>query len=414
MHVAYIHQHFATPQQADGTRSYEFARALLAAGHRVTMIAGGHKLTPEDRAGGRRVVNKLIDGIDVKYIDVDYDNAMGSLRRWIAFNRFARIATRLAVESRADLVFATSTPLTVSKPGRLAAARLKVPFVFEVRDVWPQLLIDMGVLTNPLAKWMMRRMELKAYRSAAHIVILAPGMVDHIVASGIPSDKLTFIPNSCDLELFRPGLPRAEGIDYPRPGEFTLVFSGAHGRANGLDAVLDAAGELKRRSVKGIRFLFIGSGGMKPHLQRRAADQWLEELVSFHDPIKKPVLAQVLANVGVGMQILADVPGFYNGTSPNKFFDYISAGLPVLNNYPGWLAELIKSHNCGLAVPPGDSKAFADAVLWMRDHPDELKAMGLNARALAEREFSRAEMAKRFVDLLERTAANGRKSRSVT
>ncbi|MDD4891575.1 MAG: glycosyltransferase family 4 protein [Phycisphaerae bacterium] len=407
MHVAYIHQHFATPQQADGTRSYELARALLAAGHRVTMIAGGHMLGAADRAAGRRVVEKTVDCINVKYIDVDYDNAMGPVRRWMAFTRFANIARELAVEARPDLVFATSTPLTVSTPGRLAAKKLKVPFIFEVRDVWPQLLIDMGVLTNPLAKWMMRRMELRAYRSAKHIVILAPGMRDHIVASGISADKLTFIPNSCDLDLFRPGLPRPEEMAYPQPGEFTLVFTGAHGRANGLEAVLDAAGELKRRGVTGVRFLFIGGGGMKPRLVQRATDEGLGGSVTFQDPIKKPLLARVLAHVNVGMQILANVPGFYNGTSPNKFFDYISSGLPVLNNYPGWLAELIKSHNCGLAVPPNDPKAFADAVLWMRDHPADLEQMGRNARALAEREFNRADMARRFVELLERTAAGG-------
>lgn len=404
MHVAYIHQHFATPRQADGTRSYEFARALLAAKHRVTMIAGGHKLTADDHNTNQRVIAKEIDGITVKYIAIDYDNAMGSWQRWRAFTQFASIARDLAVEARPDIVFATSTPLTVSKPGRLAARKLSVPFVFEVRDVWPQLLIDMGVLTNPLAKWLMRRMELKAYRAADRIVILAPGMRDHIVASGIRADKLMFIPNSCDLELFKPDLPRPEGIQFPRSGEFTLLFSGAHGRANGLDAVLDAAAELKRRGASGIRFLFVGAGGMKPRLTQRVASEGLADLVTMHDPVKKPVLAQLMAHVDVGMQILANVPSFYNGTSPNKFFDYISAGRPVLNNYPGWLSELIRANNCGRTVSPDDPIAFANVVLWMRDHPHELKTMGTNARALAEREFSRAVMADRFVKLLESAA----------
>lgn len=408
MHVVYIHQHFATPRQADGTRSYEFAKALLAAGHRVTMIAGGHKLTAEDRRAGQRVVPRDVDGIDARYIDVDYDNAMGPWRRWKAFTQFAGLARELAVDARPDLVFATSTPLTVSKPGRLAARRLGVPFVFEVRDIWPQLLIEMGVLTNPLAKWLMRRMELAAYRAAAHVVILAPGMKEHLVASGAAAEKITFIPNSCDLGLFGPTLPAPEKLDYPRPGEFTLIFSGAHGRANGLDAVLDAAAELKRRHAAGIRFLFVGEGGMKDGLAQRAACEQLEGLVAFHGSIRKTELAKLLAHVDVGMQILANVPGFYNGTSPNKFFDYIASGLPVLNNYPGWLAELIDKNRCGVVVPPNDAKAFADAVLWMRDHPVELKEMGANARTLAEREFSRAEMAARFVKLLE-SVASGRR-----
>ncbi|MCG3178511.1 MAG: hypothetical protein BIFFINMI_00839 [Phycisphaerae bacterium] len=380
---------------------------MAQSGHRVTMIAGGAGASKSD-PGGPATEN--IDGIEVHFLNVAYSNAMSFRRRWMAFNRFCKLAARVAVASRADLVFATSTPLNVGKPGRDAARRLGVPFVFEVRDIWPQLAIDMGLLTNPLLKWYLRRMEVSFYRAAAHVVILAPGMKEHIAASGVSPDDITFIPNSCDLDIFRPDAPR---FDHPAlAGDaFKLVFTGAHGRANGLDAVLDAAAVLKQRGVTDVRFIFIGSGGLKPGLQARAKAEGLDALVAFHDPVSKLELAGILPHVDVGMQILANVPGFYNGTSPNKFFDYIAAGLPVLTNYPGWLAGLIETNRCGCVAPPDDPAAFADAVLWMRDHRDELKPMGVQSRLLAEREFGRDAMADRFIATLQRVQAESGKNR---
>ena len=405
MHIAYIHQHFATPAQSEGTRSYEFARALIAAGHRVTMVTGRYKVAPQDMRSLGPVSQVDVDGIDVRYVNVFYNNAMGPIRRWMAFKQFVKIAKRVTVAARPDIVFATSTPLTVAEVGRYAGRKLAVPFVFEVRDIWPKLLIEMGVLTNPLAQWLMRRMELAAYRAAAHIVILAPGMEKHICATGVPEDRITFIPNSCDLEMFRPDAPPSAQFDYAAGSEFKLAFTGAHGRANGLDAVLDAAAELKRRGAGGIQFLFIGDGGRKPALMARAEREQLGGLARFVPNMPKTELAKVLPHVNAGMQILANVPGFYDGTSPNKFFDYIASGLPVLTNYPGWLAEQIRQNKCGLPVPPDDPKAFADAVLYLRDHPAECRQMGVNGRALAEREFSRTVMSDRFVHLLEGVAA---------
>ena len=161
------------------------------------------------------------------------------------------------------------------------------------------------------------------------------------------------------------------------------------GRLNGLDAVLDAAVELKRRGVTGIQFVFIGDGRLKPDLAARSRHEGIEGLVKFVSPIPKHELARILPQLDVGMMILKNVPAFYYGTSPNKFFDYIASGLPVLNNYPGWLAQMIEEHRIGCAIPPDDPRAFADAVLWLREHCEELPEMGRRARVLAETEFSR-------------------------
>ena len=182
-----------------------------------------------------------------------------------------------------------------------------------------------------------------------------------------------------------------------RPTDLMVVFAGTHGLANGLDAVLDAAVELKRRGRDDIKLLLIGNGKLKPDLQARAAREGLDNVI-FHDPVNKTRLSGLMASADVGMQCLANVPAFYYGTSPNKFFDYISAGLPVLNNYPGWLAEMIAHHQCGFPVPPDNPCAFADALEDASKMGLALKSMGQRGLALAHKQFDRDLLASRWVD----------------
>lgn len=404
MHIVYIHQHFSTTAGKTGTRSYEMAQRLIRAGHKVTMICGVNDATASLFQITGRVSDQHIDGIAVKCIAESYSNRMSVWQRIMAFGRFARTATHVVGDLKADLVFATSTPLSVGIPGMKGARRLGVPFVFEVRDLWPEIVVALGVLTNPLFVWYARRLERRIYFAAERIIALSPGMKEGICRTGYPADRVHMIPNGCDLDLFRPDDAPLDDPRFGPPDDFRLVFTGAHGLANGLDAVLDAAAELKRRGVRGIRLVFIGEGGQKEALMRRCREQGLDEFVIWHGSIPKRDLAQVLPRMDVGMMILKNIPGFYYGTSPNKFFDYISAGIPVLNNYPGWLAGMIEAHRCGVVVPPDDAKSFADAVLSLRERRDELPAMGRRGRELAEREFSRDRLGDEFVAALERAA----------
>ncbi len=409
MHVVYIHQYFSTKEGTTGTRSYEMSQRLLAAGHHVTMICAASENAPPSFRRDERVSRFEVDGIRVICIAEPYSNTMGFARRALAFTRFARDATRVVKSlTGVDLVFATSTPLTVAIPGVKGSRYLKVPLVFEVRDLWPELPIAMGLVRNPLMVWYMRRLERTAYFSSRRVIALAPGIRDGICRLGYPAERVAVIPNSCDLDLFTPSREPLDNSRFGAPGDFRLVFTGAHGLANGLDAVLDAVAELKRRGARGLRFVFIGSGGQRDRLMARSRSEGLDDLCVWLKAVPKEELARVLPRMDVGLMILRNVPAFYFGTSPNKFFDYISCGLPVLNNYPGWLANMIEVNRCGLAVPPDDAKAFADAVLWLRDHPEERREMGRRSRALAEREFSRDHMGRLFVETLEAARADFR------
>ena len=398
MKVIYFHQHFSTPKGSVGIRSYEMARRLLMRGYHVTMVCGsyggGETGLSQPFVGGRR--SGTVDGIDIIEFDLAYSNADGFVKRGLTFVKFALRSICLAFTEKYDVLFATTTPLTAGIPGILARWLRGKPFVFEVRDLWPELPRAMGVIRNPLVLWAMGVLEWASYRSAHRLVGLSPGIVEGIAHQGVPCDRIASVPNGCDLGIFagevqpwRPAKVRATDL--------MAVFAGTHGMANGLEAVLDAAAELKRRGRDDIKLLLIGQGKLKAGLQARAARDGLDNVV-FHDPVNKAKLAGLMAATDLGLQILANVPAFYYGTSPNKFFDYIAAGLPVLNNYPGWLAEMITEHRCGFAVPPDNPVAIADALEQAAVDRDALKAMGQRGRALAETQFDRIKLADRWVD----------------
>jgi glycosyltransferase involved in cell wall biosynthesis len=403
MHVLYFHQHFSTPAGSTGTRSYEMALSLIERGHTVTMVCGSHQAAKTGLTGPAKkwLRRGVVAGINIIEIQLPYSNYDSFLRRTLTFLKFGLKSIGVACKTDYDLLFATSTPLTAGIPGiGMKIFKPRRPFVFEVRDLWPELPREMGVITNPLILKLMSILEWLSYHAAAGCVGLAPGIVKGIESRRIPSSRVVMIPNGCDLDLFKPSSEKAVNLPGIKAGDFTAVFSGAHGIANGLDAVLEAAAVLLTRKQGRVKLLFIGDGKLKPHLQKRAGKEGLTNCL-FFDPVPKTELAEIISAADLGLMILANFPAFYRGTSPNKFFDYIAAGLPVLNNYPGWLAELINNYDCGLAVKPDDPVAFAEALIYLADHPVRCREMGKNSRRLAVSQFDRKELAGQFVDFIE-------------
>ena len=401
MHVLYFHQHFSTPQGAAGIRSYAMARKLVEQGHTVTMVCGTYSggKTGLDQPFQKGVRRGLVDGIDVLEFELSYSNQDSFLKRAGLFFLFALKSIKVALTERYDLVFATTTPLTAAIPGIFARWFRRKPFVFEVRDLWPELPREMGVITNPVILWLMGRLEWAAYKSAHRLVGLSPGIVDGIARLGISRERIAMIPNGCDLSLFSDSNAKPWRPAEVKSTDLMAVFAGTHGIANGLDAVLDAASELKKLKRNDIKLVLIGQGKLKEQLVCRAKQDGLDNVI-FHEAVNKEKLAGLMAATDVGLQTLANVPAFYYGTSPNKFFDYIASGLPVLNNYPGWLAEMIKENGCGLAVPPENTKAFANALEQLADNRESLPLMGSAGKQLAQDMFDRRKLSQQFVDWL--------------
>ncbi len=390
--ILYLHQHFSTPAGATATRSHAHALALAARGHSVTLACGRYAgaetgLAQPFRAGRRE---GAVGPLRVVEYAIPCGNAQPLAARGGAFLRYAARASALAMTGRWDLVIASSTPLTVALPALLARRLRGTPFLFEIRDPWPELPRAMG-LGGPALWWGMDRLADAACRGAAAVVALSEGMAATALAHGAAAGKVSVVPNGCDLTLFGPQVAPWRP-DLARPWEALAVYAGAHGVANGLDQLLDAAGQLHRMGGHRVRLLLVGAGSEKPRLVARAAAEGLANL-SFLDPLPKPRLAALLAGSQVALHCLAPQPAFAEYTAPNKLMDALAAGLPVVTNVPGHAARVVAEGPCGIAVPPDDAAALARALAELAAQPTRRAVRRWDRRLLAARFCAVAEAA---------------------
>lgn len=403
MHILYIHQYFSTPNGASGLRSYMFSQKLIKEGHDVTIVCGSYNLADTglntEFVKGKR--EGLVDGIHVIELQLESKNSDSLFKRSLQFLRYSFAAVKIALTMKYDLLFSTSTPLTVAIPGIIMKLLRKKPFIFEVRDLWPELPIAMGALKNKKVQNMLLFLEYHAYNRADALIGLSPGIVKGIEDRLKRPKPVKLIPNGCDSDIFK---PRTKGIRAKygfADSDFLAIFSGAHGLANGLDAVLDAASVLMKEKNNYIKFIFIGDGKLKPSLIDRKMSEGLDNCF-FFDPVTKTEISELVASCDCGLMILANVKAFYFGTSPNKFFDYISSGIPVLNNYPGWVSEMITENECGVSVPPEDPDRFAEGLKILAGDVDLSKKMGANSLKLSKK-FSRDLLADQYYQLVKNT-----------
>ncbi|MFQ5807705.1 MAG: glycosyltransferase family 4 protein, partial [Phycisphaerae bacterium] len=361
---------------------------------------------------GRDYTEVDVDGIRVVPIAAGFANShrgtgMSGPRRVWEFMRFARLAVNVGKGLvKPDVVYGTSTPLMIGLAGRDLGTHFGVPFVFEVRDVWPQALINTGALKNPLAIWWLRRMERNIYRAAKHIVALSPGMKTSIMAGGVPADRITVITNGSDLDLFRPDLDGARararlGLE----DRFAAIYFGAMGRANGLEYAIEAGRALRDRGNDRIRIVLHGSGGMRGALEEQARAYGLQNVIFSDSVPDKAAVAELVAGCDVCLTLYQAARE--HTWSPNKLFDALAAGKPVLINVPGWLTETIENNGCGRGVHYDRPEELADALEQFAADPQICKQMGKNARALAEREFARDILAERLEAVLLQALESG-------
>ena len=398
MHILYLHQHFSTPAGSTATRSFAFARALAARGHRVTLATGRCQGAATGLSGpfrkGRR--EGQIVGFKVVEWDIPYANAMGIAARSAAFLRYAAAATRLALREKPDLIIASSTPLTVALPALCAKALRGIPFIFEIRDPWPELPRAMGVLPAAIAPFMEGIANLACCHAAA-VVALSEGMAETARARGADPARVQVIGNGCDLDLFGPHIAPWRPPE-AAPWEVLALYAGAHGRANGLGILVEAARLLAAQGESRLRILLVGEGAEKTALMRAAAG--LPNL-TFLPPMPKRDVAGLFAGSQIALHILADCPAFAAWTAPNKLMDGLAAGRPVISNLPGDAARLLTEGGAGVAVTPGDAACLAAALIGLVEDPARRAAMGAAARSLAVRQHDRRLLAARFAALVE-------------
>lgn len=395
--------HFAiTPGEGGGTRHYELSRELLGRGWRVTIAASDfhlHKRQYTRRAdsGDRRVVGEGVQGVEFQWFwAAPYRR--NDWRRgwnWLSFTR-----SLLGWEpegERPDVVIGSSPHLFAALGGLRLAQRWGVPFVLEVRDLWPESLLAGGGRKSP-AYWAFERIARHLYARAERIVCLARGTMRHLEGLGVEARKLVYVPNGVDPKAFA-------SVDRGGRERFTLVYAGAHGPMNGLEVVLDAAERLRRESR--YRFLLVGDGPSKDALMASARERGLEN-VEFRAPVAKREMAGVLTRADAGLMVLRDTPLFAFGVSPNKLFDYFGAGLPAVCNVPGEVAGMVAEAGGGEQAEPGSSASLAEAIVRLASRSlTERAEMGERAREWVTREHGRPVLADRLDEALRELVARG-------
>jgi glycosyltransferase involved in cell wall biosynthesis len=397
--IVYIHQYFRTRQMSGGTRSFEMARRLVAMGHEVDLVTSDNE-PPVGASPGWRITNE--DGIRVHWYPVPYSNNMSYSDRIKSFFAFAWKSARRAASISADVIYASSTPLTVALPGVYAARKQRIPMVFEVRDLWPDMPISMGALNNRFAIAAARRLERFAYRRSKHVVALSPEMKAGVTSRGKRDDEVTVIPNGCDLDLFP--APAADGAAFRAAhawlGDRPLVlYAGAVAKLNGLEYLVELALQMLGLDPE-VRFLLVGNGNDRDRLRDKARSVGvLDRNLFFIDSVRKSQVPAVLSAATIATSTVVDVPGV-SANSANKFFDSLAAARPIAINHVGWLADIIREKDCGLVLPPHDVPAAARQVIAAVRNESWLRDAGIRARQTAERLFDRDRLAAKLESVL--------------
>jgi glycosyltransferase involved in cell wall biosynthesis len=396
MHILIIHQAFASLQEPGGTRHYEFARLLAVRGHRVTVIASPVSYITGEASASPQQADDAPEGVEILRAPVYSAHHRSFLHRLVAFFSFMASAFWLGLKVRdVNVVWGTSPPifqgLTAWALARLKGAR----FLFEVRDLWPQFAVAVGVLKNPLLIRASEWLERFLYRRADRLLVNSPGFVAHVESRGARRAQL--VPNGADPAMFDPAddgsaFRKAHGLG----DEYVAMYAGAHGMSNDLDVVLDAA---KLLAARAIRIVLVGDGKEKPALQRRAQELGLTNVL-FMPSVPKSEMPAALAAADACIAILKPLEE-YKTTYPNKVFDYMAAGRPVVLAIDGVIRKVVEEAECGIFVAPGNAKAMADAICRLAADPKASREMGLRGRKYLEQHFSREQVGEQLIKVLE-------------
>jgi glycosyltransferase involved in cell wall biosynthesis len=386
VHVLLIHQAYTALDEPGGTRHHELARYLVEKGHRVTVIASPVSYLTGAKHGVERQEQ---DGITILRTYTYPALHRSFFHRVFSFVSFMLSSFWAGLRvKQVDVVWGTSPPIFQAATA-WALARLKgVPFLFEVRDLWPDFAIAVGVLRNPILIRLSKWLERFLYRRAAQVMVNSPGFIPHVTTHG--ASQTVLVPNGADPRMFDPGLSGdVFRQEYGLQGKFVALYAGAHGMSNDLDVVLEAARLLQDRPE--VAFVLLGDGKDKPKLMERARQMDLNNL-HFLPPVPKLEMPQALAAADACIAILKAIP-LYATVYPNKVFDYMAAGRPVILAIDGVIRQVVESVRAGIAVPPGDAQAMAQAIRQLADEPEHGRLMGQRGRQYVESNFDRARLA---------------------
>ena len=380
MNILYLHQYFNTPSMPGSTRSYEFARRLVSRGDTVHMVTSDWQgLAPNHFS--------IEEGIYVYWLPISYANRMSITQRVFIFIKYIWYALKVGSKLKYDLVVASSTPLSVAIPALWLKYKNKVPLVFEVRDLWPQLPIAVGAIKSRSLIWLTSKLEKMVYQASQQVVLLSKGMHAELLKNGVPNKKLSTITNLSDIKHFN--ISSEVGQRFRQKFSWLadqplVVYTGAFGRINGLSYLIEMALEIKKLN-QDVRFLLAGDGYERDQLSQLAEKYGiLNQTLFFINYLPKDQMPGLLSAATVTTSFFVDFPEMQNN-SANKFFDALAAGKPIIINYGGWQADLIHETKAGLVVPADDPRTAAKQLNTLISDQVALKKMATASKHLASR-----------------------------
>lgn len=398
MRILYLHQYFATPLSNGGTRSYEMAKRFIKNGHNVTFVTTSAFLS-KDYSLNKGWNILLVEGMTLYVLHLNYSNKDTFFKRVYKFIVFSLLSTIKSLTIQADVILATSTPLTIAIPGLIYSKVKKVPLVFEVRDLWPELPVATGVIKNKFVIKFASWLEKYTYLNSKRLIGLSPGMCEGIIKHGIPSSYVTLATNSCDTNLFdvEPNI----GIQYRNEklsfvnGRKLIVYTGTFGLINKVEYIVKLA-ETARNIDNDLCFLAIGDGMEKSHVIAAAESAGvLNHNLYILPPVPKVEVVKLLSAADLSLSLFGPVKEMWHN-SANKLFDALASQTPIAINYAGWQKDFIEEHRCGLVLSMDNYVTAVTDISNFLNNQTAYQSAVNSCKVLSYEHFSRDIMATRI------------------
>ena len=386
--VLILHQHFNTPEKGGAVRSYYLAKALVDRGIETVVITGSNEK-------GYRMEN--YEGVEVHYLSVAYDNTFGFVARSFSFLKYINQSLSVAKKiNNIDVCYAISVPLTVGLAAIRLKRKIKLPYIFEVGDLWPDAPIQMGFIKNYFLSKLLFQIEKLIYLEARSIVALSQP-IKAAIEKKINGKKIHIIPNMADCDFYKPEVKNSLLEEkFKVKGKFVVSYIGTAGAANGLDFFLECA-NVSRKAELPIHFILCGDGAMLPHLKASAERLGLEN-ISFTGFVNRIQVKEVMNITDAVLVSYKDVPILQTG-SPNKYFDGLAAGKMIVVNFGGWIKVEIEKVGCGIYIDPRQPSDFAKKIQPFVLDANKTSEFQRAARSLAESQYDRKKLSTEFANI---------------
>ena len=403
MNITFLHQYYNNPSMIGGLRTHEFAKYLVKIGHKVNIITSYRDKNIYHKKKNWFLTNE--NGIKVHWLCNYYSNHMTFFQRLKSFMRFVYFSAVKASTIKTDIVFATSTPLTIALPAVYASRKHKVPMVFEVRDVWPEIPIALKILKNPILRYMANTLENWAYNNASSIITLSPDMKKSIVLKKINPKTIAVIPNLSNLYDFK--YNKKIELNFRKKRQWSmqdpiLLYAGSFGKVNNLNYVIKLAKALKKIKSR-IKIILIGQGKEKESLILNAKKNNLyNKNLFFEEPASRKKIKEYFISATLCANFIINIKETWSN-SANKFFDSLASGKPVFLNHGGWMKDLISHHKCGICVqgmPMYKVAKYLDSVVLNKNL---LKKASFNSLKVAKKFFDKKKLSIQFEKVLNLT-----------